>query len=129
MESSRRNAGHIVGYSEDVRILDSARYVLPSKVKKPEYGGADTIRRMTQVLADLASVEDAPEGYAALVAVPNIDAGEGILIGHAASNECAYLTTGDKRCLKALTSPELQDFFARLSGKVVCVETAIESLI
>ena len=114
---------------DDVRILGSAKFRLRKCRSDPKYGGSTTFVRLELLYADLACIQDEPDGYADLVAVNGIDQGEGMLIGHATSTECAYLTTGDKRCLKALTAPELSAYRSKLAGKVVCVEAAIEALI
>jgi len=113
----------------DVQIHSDAGYVTRSKRKKPEYGGKPTFDRLDKVLPSLRVLRDAPDGFAALVNVENVDVGEAILIGHAASTDAAYLTTGDKRCVRALADPRLATFRLRLAGRIVCVEAAIEALI
>lgn len=65
-----------------------------------------------------------------LAGVDNIDVGEAELFAIMAERPEFRLLTGDKRSLVALAStPELHSLYRSLSGRIICLEVAIERLI
>lgn len=56
-----------------------------------------------------------------------LDAGEITLIAMLCSDLQAMLVTGDKRALRALATPGLEDIVKRVAGRIVCLEQVMLS--
>lgn len=62
--------------------------------------------------------------------IEGIDQGEAFLISATAREKSFYLTTGDKRCIRALAkAPEIESIQQRLVGRVICLEQVIKKII
>lgn len=62
--------------------------------------------------------------------IQGIDPGESLLTAAALNEESFYLTTGDKRYIKALGSAtQIQSIQLKLSGRVICLEQVIKQII
>jgi hypothetical protein len=64
---------------------------------------------------------------ARLQGIAGLDAGEVTLIGMLCSDPQALLVTGDKRALRALTAPGLEDIVERIAGRIMCLEQVLLS--
>lgn len=62
-----------------------------------------------------------------LQGVAGLDAGEVTLIAMLCSDPHALLVTGDKRALRALTAPGLEDLVERIAGRILCLEQVLLS--
>lgn len=119
---------------DDVRVLATAKYVLlPAKNRLRRCKDEASAHRLEAFLAKVKTItsELADEDKVdALAAPPNIDPGEALMLAVAASTADAYVITGDKRALTALSEEEdLQAVHATLSGKVLSLEVLFTFLI
>jgi hypothetical protein len=112
------------------RRLDALSHMLRRGQKAQKY------RDLKEILLDwcekVAPLKEAPENdeIRQLLVRDDIDPGEAVLFALLYENPGYLLTTGDKRCLKELASGEdLCDVQRSLSGRVICMETAIEILV
>lgn len=114
----------------DLRVLPSAKHVFRKnnrvRQKYPQAIRADAISIVE------GCTEVIPEFTEELqnLDVEGIDPGEGFLILATRYETSFYLTTGDKRCLRALAAaPQLGAIRQRLDGRVICLEQLILKLI
>ena len=62
---------------------------------------------------------------ARLQSIAGLDAGEITLIAMLCSDRQAVLVTGDKRALRALAAPGLEDIVERVAGRIACLEQVV----
>ena len=62
-----------------------------------------------------------------LQGIAGLDAGETTLIAMLCSNPKAVLVTGDKRAIRALAAPGLEDIVERVAGRIACLEQVVLS--
>lgn len=112
------------------RRLDALPHMLRKSRKARKY------RDLMEILLDwcekVAPIEDAAEDdeVRQLLVRDDIDPGEAGLFALLYENPGYLLTTGDKRSLRELASSEdLQVVRQSLSGRVICLETAVELLV
>jgi hypothetical protein len=67
------------------------------------------------------------EVVARLQGIAGLDAGEITLIAMLCSDPGAVLVTGDKRALRALAAPGLEDIVERVVGRIACLEQVVLS--
>ncbi len=67
------------------------------------------------------------EVVARLQGIAGLDAGEITLIAMLCSDPQAMLVTGDKRALRALAAPGLEDIVERVAGRIACLEQVVLS--
>lgn len=67
------------------------------------------------------------EVVARLQGIAGLDAGEITLIAMLCSDSYAVLVTGDKRALRALAAPGLEDIAERIAGRIACLEQVVLS--
>lgn len=114
-------------------VLPSARhYFKRSKSAKRKY--PENIRlKVTEIANGCKTVnpstQDAISEVEILQKYENIDNGEALLVAATREEEYFWLTTGDKRFLRALTNSELDLIVSRLQGRVICLEQLIRQLI
>lgn len=114
----------------DLRVLSNAKYVfLKSRRVVQSYpqpirdSAISILEGCTPILPEFS------EEFQKLQ-IEGIDPGEIILISATRYEASFYLTTGDKRCLKALVAtPQLAAIRQRLTGRVICLEQLILKLI
>lgn len=111
----------------DVRYLPTAPYWLGLAGKKPCAYPPEVQARLRSLLAaGKACSDDLAEEDSRLPQVSGIDAGEAILLTQAARSSGSLLTTGDKKCIRAVVSaPAYSDIAAALAGRVLCLEQVL----
>jgi hypothetical protein len=121
----------ILGLTQaDLRVFPSAKHVFRKNnrvmQKYPQAIRADAIsivERCTEIIPEL------PDELQ-ILDVEGVNRGEAFLISATRYETSFYLTTGDKRCLKALAAaPQLGAIRQRLDGRVICLEQLIFRLI
>lgn len=92
--------------------------------KDPKLFHHPDIAEALKARLDLMVPMSAPDAsvVARLQGIVDLDAGEIALIAAACACEEALVMTGDKRALRALSQPGLEDINERLQGRVVCLE-------
>lgn len=118
--------------SQDIFINPAARFQLlngtPEKLIK-KYGSEEIYERLGEFIGsinDIPAVRD--ESLIELLAtVPDIDAGEQLLLASCIENPSSIFMTGDKRCLSAVLSnqPALAQVHQRLIDSVVTFESSL----
>jgi hypothetical protein len=117
---------------QDVYIPDAAYYTIRRSRQIARKYPADGLARAIEFTEQVHRIEEAPDpaDYALLTAVPRIDLGEAALFCYLGRFADALLLTGDKNSLRALASaPSVAHVHARLTGRVVCLETLLLALI
>lgn len=115
---------------QECTTLASARYrALKAKTKLDGrvFRAVEAVDRVLEAIASMSpAIEPATQSLGAFENVPDIDAGEAVLLASLVAVQEAKLLTGDKRALRALAAlpPEQREPFA---GRVICVERVIES--
>lgn len=117
---SELKSGHVV--------LPTAKYQLGFAGKRPRAWPTPTAeaaaRQFVTSANDPTSVPSCEFDF--LSEIPDVDAGEALLVAQAASTPNALLLTGDKRCLRALAASEsAQGILHALQGRVICLEQAL----
>lgn len=113
---------------DSVRVLPTAKFRLglAGKKRRTKYAEEVLERIWTFLGTAQECAEEPPARRAALVDVPNLDAGEAILFTHAAEVDGALLATGDKRSIEAVASvPECAGLARDLAGRVLCLEQVL----
>jgi hypothetical protein len=114
----------------DLRVLPSLKYYFN---KKKRY--SEEIRIKIKNVANRyqtinSNTPGAIQEIDQLLKYEDIDNGEALLIAATREEESFWLTTGDKRFLRALAnSPELISIVSRLEGRVICLEQLIRQVI
>lgn len=118
----------------DLRVLPSARYYFKrsrsAKKKFPE----EIRLKVTEIANSCQTIERSEKSVLDEIGIlqkyEDIDDGEATLVAATKDEESFWLTTGDKRFLRALaSSPELYFIVSRLQGKVICLEQLIRQVI
>jgi hypothetical protein len=118
---------------KDVRVLATAKYrLLPAKNRLQCCKDEESAARLEAFLKTSnpldAGLAD-PDLLDVLNAVPNIDAGEALLLAVGANNRDTLVITGDKRSLAALCSHDsVADVSKALAGRVVSMEVLFSML-
>ncbi len=116
----------------NIRVLDSARFVFGSKKLKKNYS-EETLLSTIKFVKNCSSISSQDNDEYRLLekqARNNIDPGEATLIAATFHEPASLLTTGDKRCLKALANINCLEFIHQgLQGRVICLEQIICKLI
>ena len=115
---------------EQLRVYSAAQYTFRGKSYIAQYSES-VCQKAIAISQKCQKVEaDNSIEFALLNKVKNIDEGEAALIAATADKDIFWLTTGDKKCLKALaTDPNLESVCKRLCGRVICLEQIILKLI
>ena len=117
-----------------VCVLHTAKYVLlPAKNRLLRCGDpvvADCLDTFLACSTQLAVNDTNSNLIDELIAVPNIDAGEALLLAACAEDKNTFLLTGDKRCISALASnASLAHVAERVAGRLVTLEMLLSDLI
>lgn len=108
---------------KDTSTIPSLRFRISSAKQKPD--GRLFHSKEAAEIADSCVRQMAlnpmpdPQIFAALEEVPQIDAGEALLLAFAAKDPNGFFLTGDKRSLRALAAQPISTLFV---GKIICVE-------
>ena len=115
---------------EQLRVYSAAQYTFRGKSYIAQYSES-VCQKAIAITQKCQKVEaDNSIEFTLLNKVKNIDEGEAALIAATADKDVFLLTTGDKKCLKALaTDPNLESVCKRLCGRVICLEQIILKLI
>ena len=115
----------------DIRVLPTAQYKLHTVAKRDKgeakYGKL-THQRIAALVNTVATVggSNGKEHIDRLTGLPNVDAGELILVAETAANLDSMLITGDKRSLRAIAGDRRGVHTVQaIAGRVVCFEQVI----
>lgn len=117
---------------KNLRRLDPVPHQLRKSRKFRTY--PETIRNLAiEAAKTIASITEQPKDtdtFTLLAAVEDVDDGETLLFSLLAEEKSWLLTTGDKRCLRAIAkAPELEPVRQVVAQRVICLETLIGLLI
>lgn len=119
---------------EDTYVLDTARFKF--NTGKPAKGvasyGIRTHPRICKFVLAAKPITDNfdPSVSDILAEIDGIDPQDAVLLSAAHATEGSLLTTGDKRCLRALAgAPSARSIASSLAGRVICVEQVISRVI
>jgi hypothetical protein len=119
----------INGHWEDIAALESLIHRTrrqDRKLFRAPVVADELLSRLDQMVA-------VPVGESTVIKrlqdVVGLDAGEIVLIAALCADESLVLLTGDKRALRALVAPELQDIADKVRGRIVCLEHLLEHVL
>lgn len=64
-----------------------------------------------------------------LQTIPNIDAGEAVLLAIALSNDKSLFATGDKRAIKSIGDLQAEGKYLGLAGRAICLEQILTCMV
>jgi hypothetical protein len=90
----------------------------------------ETANYAFEFLSQLAQLPNPNEpALQALQRIPNIDAGEALLIATLKATENSLLATGDKRALKAIAQAIQKGMGCNIAGRIICLEQLLQCLL
>jgi hypothetical protein len=125
------NAQILIQPSQEIYVLDTAKYVLKTKIQPQSDIGKTCYARIEHFLSKTHHyVPQQLDIISQLTSVKNIDSGEAMLIEAIISHHENLFFTGDKRCLIALANSQFyRTHLIELSGKAICLEQILLWLI
>lgn len=120
---------NILGVTQqELRVLDTAIHKFRKDRRLKQKYTDDGIDRAIQIVQYCPKINEKldPDEMNQLSNIEGIDPGEAVLVAATRNQEIFYLTTGDKRFLKALAGASgLNTIRQRLSKRVICLEQLI----
>ena len=120
--------------TNQVKILETFIYKFPKKSnrkrdKNPVSYNVEAALKIAKDCNKLSEIDVNRDYSILLQTIEEIDTGEAILLSYASylnqQGNSSYLLTGDKRCLKALNNPKINNIIQPLAGKIWCLEQLI----
>ncbi|NJL84146.1 MAG: hypothetical protein HC890_16725 [Chloroflexaceae bacterium] len=117
-----------------VKILETFQYKFREaskrkRTKNPVNYNLEAALSVTELCNKISQVDINQDDFIQLRKIEEIDAGEAILLIYVSclnqQNNLSYLLTGDKRCLKVLNAPEIDNIVQPLYGRIWCLEQLI----
>ncbi len=120
---------NILGVTQqELRVLDTAIHKFSKDRRLKQKYTDDGIDRAIQIVQYCPKIneEPDPDEMQLLLNIEGIDSGEAVLVAATRNQGIFYLTTGDKRFLKALAADTgLNTIHERLCKRVICLEQLI----
>ena len=117
----------------DIRVLWTAKKVIQRNKKIKARYSDNILNSVINIINKCQKITIKPELMTEIKLLEqenNIDPGEALLLAFTSVETSFFLMTGDKRFLQALAnSPELENIYKRIQGKVICLEILIYKLI
>lgn len=113
-----------------VYLLPSLKYMLRKNNSRLSRNHSTVvIDRAKQKHTNFQTLPDAADStiLSAFDCIEGIDPGERLIFAHLVSGPYRYAATNDKRSIAALA--ELKTFHAQLSGKIICLEQALATIL
>jgi hypothetical protein len=110
----------------DIRVLESARFVFEKHKKAIEKYSSETRESAINFIKPRTKIAaQNNDEYKLLIAQNGIDIGEATLITATIQESASFLVSGDKKCLNALVSKDLDSIHKKMQGRVICLEQII----
>jgi len=120
--------------TNQVKILDTFIYKFSKQIKRkrtnnPVSYNIEAAVKIAKDCNNLSEIDVNRDYFITLEKIEEIDRGEAILLSYVSylnqQGNLSYLLTGDKRCLKALNNPKIDNIIQPLAGKIWCLEQLI----
>jgi hypothetical protein len=114
----------------NIRVLDSARFVFKKHKKVIENHSLQVRTSAISFVEQHTEIAfQNSDEHILLVGQNGIDIGEAILIAATIRESSSFLISGDKKCLNALASKDLDSIHKKMQGRVICLEQIVYKLI
>jgi len=117
-----------------VKILDTFIYKVSKQINRkrtnnPVLHNIEAALKIAKDCNNLSQIDVNQDYFITLEKIEEIDIGEATLLSYVSylnqQGNLSYLLTGDKRCLKALNNPNIDNIIQPLAGKIWCLEQLI----
>jgi hypothetical protein len=115
----------------DTYRLEALPFVVKSNKKQPKLP-TEVVDLVLQQCTQISVLSERPSDdlLQMLAAAPTIDAGEAVLYALLAEQPSAFLTSGDKRAMRAIAqAPSLTAIRTAVAGRVISLETLLLRLV